>query len=162
MGILLYINSPGGYVTTSDDLYYELQEYKEETGRPIYAYFDEMAASGAYYAAMQADEIYANRNCWTGSIGVIVSTMNLQGLYEKFGIKEINITSGANKAMGSAGSELTDEQYDILQSMVDESYEQFVSITAMAESNANDIDRMTDQITSINDMVEEINNILSV
>ena len=78
--------------------------------------------------AMAADEIFANRNCWTGSIGVIVSLMNMQGLYEKLGIKEINITSGANKAMGSSGEELTEEQRGILQGLVDEAYDQFVSI----------------------------------
>ena len=77
---------------------------------------------------MAADEIYANRNCWTGSIGVIVSLSNMQGLYEKLGIKEINITSGRNKAMGSAGEELTEEQRSILQGLVDEAYQQFVDI----------------------------------
>ena len=77
---------------------------------------------------MAADEIYANRNCWTGSIGVIVSLSNMQGLYEKLGIEEINITSGRNKAMGSAGEELTEEQRNILQSLVDEAYQQFVDI----------------------------------
>lgn len=127
-GILLYMNTPGGEVTASDDLYLKLMEYKEVTGNKIYCYFGDQACSGGYYIAMAADEIYANRNCWTGSIGVIISLSNMQGLYEKLGIEEINITSGANKAMGSAGEELTVEQRDILQSMVDEAYDQFVSI----------------------------------
>lgn len=127
-GILLYMNTPGGAVTASDDMYLKLMEYKEVTGRKIYCYYGDQSCSGGYYISMAADEIYANRNCWTGSIGVIISTMNMQGLYEKLGIKEVNITSGDNKAMGSAGSEMTTEQYDILQSMVDEAYEQFVSI----------------------------------
>lgn len=127
-GIFLYMNTPGGEVTASDDLYLKLMEYKEVTGRKIYCYFGDQACSGGYYIAMAADEIYANRNCWTGSIGVIISLSNMQGLYEKLGIEEINITSGDNKAMGSAGAELTEEQHDILQSMVDEAYDQFVSI----------------------------------
>ncbi len=127
-GILLYMNTPGGEVTASDDLYLKLMEYKEVTGNKIYCYFGDQSCSGGYYIAMAADEIYANRNCWTGSIGVIISLTNMQGLYEKLGIEEINITSGANKAMGSAGEELTAEQSAILQSMVDESYDQFVSI----------------------------------
>lgn len=129
-GILLYINTPGGAVTASDDLYLKLMQYKEKTQRKIYCYFADQACSGGYYIAMASDEIYANRNCMTGSIGVIMSTTNLQGLYEKLGIKEINITSGANKAMGSPGEELTKEQRAILQSIVDESYEQFVDIVA--------------------------------
>ncbi|MBQ3516693.1 MAG: signal peptide peptidase SppA, partial [Lachnospiraceae bacterium] len=56
VAILLYVNSGGGYTYIGDDLYLELMEYKEETGRPIYAYFDSIAASAAYYAAMSADE----------------------------------------------------------------------------------------------------------
>lgn len=127
-GIMLYMNTPGGEVTASDDMYLKLMEYKEKTGRKIYCYFADQSCSGGYYISMAADEIYANRNCWTGSIGVIISTMNMEGLYEKLGIKEVNITSGRNKAMGSAGEELTTEQRDILQSLVDEAYEQFVDI----------------------------------
>lgn len=127
-GIMLYMNTPGGEVTASDDMYLKLMEYKERTGRKIYCYFADQSCSGGYYISMAADEIYANRNCWTGSIGVIISTMNMAGLYEKLGIQEVNITSGRNKAMGSAGEELTTEQHAILQGMVDEAYEQFVDI----------------------------------
>ncbi|MBE5884513.1 MAG: signal peptide peptidase SppA [Lachnospiraceae bacterium] len=127
-GIMLYMNTPGGEVTASDELYLKLMEYKEMTGRKIYCYFGDQSCSGGYYISMAADEIYANRNCWTGSIGVIVSMLNMQGLYEKLGIEEINITSGNNKAMGSSGEKLTEQQREIMQSLVDESYDQFVSI----------------------------------
>lgn len=127
-GIMLYIDSPGGTVYESDELYLKLMEYKEKTGRPIYAYFASEACSGGYYIAMAADYIVANRNCWTGSIGVVVSLLNCKELYDKLGIEEIDITSGANKAMGAAGLDLTQEQYDILQSLVDEAYDQFVDI----------------------------------
>lgn len=129
-GILLYVDSPGGAVYQSDELYLKLMEYKEKTKRPVWAYFASEACSGGYYISMAADKIYANRNTWTGSIGVIVSLTNCKKLYDKLGIKEIDITSGKNKAMGSAGLELTDEQYDILQSLVDEAYDQFVEIVA--------------------------------
>ena len=127
-GILLYIDSPGGTVYESDELYLKLMQYKKTTGRPVWAYFASQACSGGYYIAMAADQIYANRNCWTGSIGVIVSTINAEGLYEKIGIEEINIASGENKAMGSMGQEMTEEQVAILQSLVDEAYDQFVEI----------------------------------
>ncbi len=127
-GLLLYIDSPGGYAYVGDDLYLELMEYKEETGRPIYAYFDSVAASAAYYAAMSADEIYANRMTTTGSIGVYSSALNLSGLYEKVGIKEYIFKSGDNKAMGSAGQEMTPEQIAIMQSQVDYMYEIFVDV----------------------------------
>lgn len=129
-GILLYVDSPGGTVYESDELYLKLMEYKEITQRPIWAYFATQACSGGYYISMAADKIYANRNCWTGSIGVIVSLINCKDLYDKLGIKEIDITSGKNKAMGSAGLDLTDEQYDILQSLVDEAYDQFVGVVS--------------------------------
>lgn len=127
-GILLYVNSPGGAVYQSDELYLRLMQYKENTNRPIWAFFADEACSGGYYIAMAADKIYANRNTWTGSIGVIVSLLNCKGLYDKLGIKEIDITSGKNKAMGSMGLELTEEQREILQSLVDEAYDQFVEI----------------------------------
>ena len=130
-GIMLYIDSPGGTVYESDEMYLKLMEYKEVTGRPIWAYFASEACSGGYYIGMAADYIVANRNCWTGSIGVIVSLMNCKDLYEKLGIEEIDITSGANKSMGSAALDLTQEQYDILQSLVDESYDQFVEIVCL-------------------------------
>lgn len=129
-GIFLYVDSPGGAVYESDELYLKLMEYKQETKRPVYAYFASRACSGGYYIAMAADKIYANRNCWTGSIGVIVSLMNCKDLYDKLGIKEIDITSGANKAMGSVGLDLTEEQQGILQGLVDEAYDQFVGIVS--------------------------------
>lgn len=129
-GILLYVDSPGGAVYESDEMYLKLMEYKEKTKRPIWAYFASQACSGGYYISMAADKIYANRNCWTGSIGVIVSLTNCKKLYDKLGIKEIDIISGKNKAMGSQGLELTKEQRGILQSLVDEAYDQFVGIVA--------------------------------
>lgn len=138
-GILLFVNSPGGSVYQSDELYLRLMQYKENTNRPIWAFFADQACSGGYYIAMAADQIYANRNAWTGSIGVIVSLINCKGLFDKLGVKEIDITSGKNKAMGSMGLDLTEEQRDILQSLVDESYDQFVEIVAkgrnMSDSN---------------------------
>lgn len=127
-GIMLYVNSPGGTVYESDELYLKLMEYKEVTGRPIWAYFASEACSGGYYIAMAADKIYANRNCWTGSIGVVVSLVNCKDLYDKLGIEQIDIASGDNKAMGALGSELTQEQYDIMQGLVDEAFDQFVGI----------------------------------
>lgn len=124
-GIFLYINSPGGGIYESDELYMKLKQYKEETGRPVYAYMAQTAASGGLYVSMAADKISAHRMTMTGSIGVIMSMTDTTGLQQLLGIKEENITSGANKAMGNP---LTDEQRAILQSLVDESYETFVEI----------------------------------
>lgn len=126
-GIFLYVNSPGGGIYESDELYLKLKEYKEVTGRPVYAYMAQTAASGGLYVTMAADKIYANRMTMTGSIGVIMSVMDTTGLQNLIGIKEENITSGPNKAMGNP---LTEEQKEILQSMIDESYDIFVDIIA--------------------------------
>ena len=139
-GIFLDVDSGGGTVYESDETYLKLMEYKEKTGRPIHAYFNGTAASGAYYISCAADYISANRNCWTGSIGVIISTTNLSGLYEKLGVEEILITSGQNKGMGSAGSEMTEEHLAIYQALVDESYNQFADI--VAESRGYSYDRV--------------------
>ena len=130
-GILLYVDSPGGAVYESDEMYLKLMEYKEKTKRPIWAYFASQACSGGYYISMAADKIYANRNCWTGSIGVTMGTIyDISGLLEKYGIKSESITSGPNKAMGSLTEPMTDQQREIWQSMVDEAYDQFVGIVA--------------------------------
>jgi len=126
-GIMLYVNSPGGGIYESDELYLKLKEYKETTGRPVYAYMAQTAASGGLYACMAADKIYANRMTMTGSIGVIMSLTDTTGLQELIGIKEENVVSGKNKAMGNP---LTEEQRAILQSMIDESYDIFVEIVA--------------------------------
>lgn len=126
-GIVLYINSPGGGVYESDELYLKVKEYKEKTGRPVYAYMAQEAASGGLYVSMAADKIFANRMSMTGSIGVIMSTIDTTGLQKLIGIKEENITSGPNKAMGNP---LTDEQREILSSLIDETYDIFVSIIA--------------------------------
>ena len=120
-GILLYVDSPGGTVYESEELYDKLIEYKE-----IWCYMAHYAASGGYMASVAADEIYANRNTTTGSIGVIVSGYDLSGLYEKLGIEYFSITSGANKD----SSQMTPDQMEIYQSQVDECYERFVQKVA--------------------------------
>lgn len=125
-GILLYVDSPGGTVYESDELYAKLNEYKEETKRPIWDYMAHYAASGGYLVSMAADKIYANTNTVTGSIGVIMSGYDMSGLYEKLGIRYISITSGQNKD----SSKMTDEQIAIYQSQVDEAYQDFTSKVA--------------------------------
>lgn len=127
-GIILYINSPGGGVYESYELYTALERYKENTGRPVVAYMAQYAASGGLMAAMAGDEIYANQMTTTGSIGVIISYYDMSQLMEKLGIEEVNITSGPNKAMGSGA--LNEEQRQIYQAIVDEYYDSFVNIVA--------------------------------
>ena len=130
-GIILYVDTPGGSVFASDELYLKIKEYQKKTKRPVYASMQSMAASGGYYISAPCDKIIANRNCWTGSIGVTLGTMyDVSELLDKIGIKTNTITSGANKAMGSNVEAMTSEQREIFQSLVDEAYEQFVEIVA--------------------------------
>ncbi|MCQ4635244.1 signal peptide peptidase SppA [Anaerovorax odorimutans] len=129
-GLILFVNTPGGGVYETDEIYLKLKKYKE-TGRPVYSAMGSMAASGGYYLSAPADKIIANRNCWTGSIGVTIGTLfDVSGLLDKYGIKTVTITSGKNKAMGSSVDPMTKEQREIFQSLVDEAYEQFVGIVA--------------------------------
>ena len=130
-GMILYVDTPGGSVYASDELYLKIKEYQDTTKRPVYSSMQSMAASGGYYISAPCDKIIANRNCWTGSIGVTMGTfVDISGLLSDLGIKTQTITSGANKAMGSTTEPMTDEQRAIFQSLIDEAYEQFVSIVA--------------------------------
>lgn len=144
-GIVLRLDTPGGSVYEADELYLKLMEYKEKTGRPIWAYMESQCCSGGVYLAASADEQYANRITTTGSIGVIMSTYDMSELYEKLGIKEVNIVSAENKDMGTSGKPMTDEQKAILQSMIDEYYNQFVEIVATGRNmSVNEVKKIAD------------------
>lgn len=130
-GMILCVNTPGGSVYASDELYLKIKEYQNETGRPVYSSMQSQATSGGYYISAPCDKIIANRNCWTGSIGVTMgSFIDVSELLDNLGIKTTTITAGNNKAMGSNTEPMTAEQEAIFQSLVDESYEQFVEIVA--------------------------------
>lgn len=127
--LLLKINTPGGSVYESDEVYTALRSYAQE--KPLYAYCASMAASGGYYIACAAEKIYANRNTLTGSIGVVSGqSVDITGLLEKAGVKITTITSGKNKNMLNYNEPLSAEQQSIMQSIADECYTQFTSIVA--------------------------------
>lgn len=135
LGILLYIDSPGGGVYESDEVYLELLDYKEASGKPVWAYLGSMAASGGYYIACAADYIIANRNCLTGSIGVIAGqSMDFSQFLEKHGVKVTTFTAGSNKDMLGISTPVTEEQAAIMQSIADDSYNQFVDIVAKSRN----------------------------
>ena len=130
-GMILSVNTPGGSVYASDELYLAIKKYQDVTGRPVYSAMQSQATSGGYYISASCDKIIANRNCWTGSIGVTMGTlMDITELLDNLGIKTTTITSGANKSMGSSYETMTEEQREIFQSLVDEAYDQFVGIVA--------------------------------
>lgn len=127
VGVVLRINSPGGGVGASDTMYREIRRFGEATGKPIVATMGEVAASGGYYIALAADEIVAPPAAITGSIGVIVPTMNVSDGMARIGLSSRAITSGPNKDIANPLEPIDEAHYEILQSLVDEFYEQFVS-----------------------------------
>jgi len=140
-GILLYVDSPGGTVYESEELYLKLEEYKKVTKQPVWVYMSHYAASGGYMISMAADKIYANPNTTTGSIGVIMSGYDLTGLYEKLGVEYFSITSGENKD----SSQMTEEQIAIYQEQVDECYERFVDIVEAGRNmSEKDVKKLAD------------------
>ena len=122
--IVLDINSPGGTVASVQNIYDELQKAKEK-GKKIVALFRDVAASGGFYIAMAADKIVAEPGTITGSVGVIMQTSNVEGLFEKIGVKIVPITSGKYKDIGSSFRPMTDAEKAILQDMVNDTYTQF-------------------------------------
>lgn len=134
-GIMLYINSPGGELIATDELARTITHYKEQTGRPVYAYFADYAASGAYWLGCQADVIIAHKYCITGSIGVTYGThIDISGLLEKLGIDATTLASGDNKGMGSMYEPLTDEQKAIYQEQLEQMHDSFVKTVAEGRS----------------------------
>jgi protease-4 len=124
--ILVRVNSPGGSVVPSDEIYHALRE----SGKPIVVLMGDMAASGGYYISMAADYIVANPNTLTGSIGVISEFPDAHGLLEKLGVQFTVIKSGAAKDIGSPYRPMTESEQVLWQVIVDETYEGFLTIVA--------------------------------
>ena len=142
---IIRVNSPGGSVYISEQMRNKILEVKEETQIPIYTVMEEMAASGGYYISAPTDRIYASNETLTGSIGVIMSTYNLKGLFDKYGIKQENITSGKFKDLGAQGKEMTDEDRAILQNLINGAYERFVNVVAEGRNmKAEDVKKIAD------------------
>ncbi|MCB1178154.1 MAG: signal peptide peptidase SppA, partial [Leptospiraceae bacterium] len=122
------VNSPGGGVTASDIIYRELNLFKSKKKIPIVALFMDTAASGGYYISMSADAIIAHPTTVTGSIGVIISSLNFKEGMDKIGVKDQTITSGPNKNILSPFDEFSPEKRKIIQSIVDDMYKRFFNI----------------------------------
>jgi len=129
-GILLYMNTPGGTIYHSDELRLALLEYKETSGRPVYAYMAEVCASGGYWISMAADKLIANRMTITGSIGVVSTYFDTSELFENLGIRTVVIDTGEHKSMGAIGTEITPGQETVVRSMIYEYQEFFVQLVS--------------------------------
>lgn len=142
VGVIMHINSPGGSVYASEKIYKEINKLKE-TNKPVYAVMQELAASGGYYISAPCDKIFASNETFTGSIGVIMQSYSLEGLFEKYGIKEQNITTGKMKDAGSFGSDMDEEEKEYFQGLVDSAFGRFVKVVSegrdMSESEVKKI-----------------------
>ena len=123
--IVLDINSPGGTVAAVQELYGEIMRARKQKHKPVIALFRDVAASGGYYAACACDQIIAQPGTLTGSIGVIFSAANVEGLFQKVGVKSEIIKSGKFKDIGSIYRAMTPEERKLLQGVIDDAYAQF-------------------------------------
>jgi protease IV len=130
IALLLRINSPGGSVAASDTLYHELETWKTENKKPIFAFLNGLSTSGAYYLAMAADRIVAHPAAVTGSIGVVMPGISLEGLMEKYGVADQTLTSGPFKDTGSMLRDMRPDERAQLQSVIADLYERFTSVVA--------------------------------
>ncbi|MEK0397978.1 signal peptide peptidase SppA [Tetragenococcus halophilus] len=160
--VLLEINTPGGGVYESAEIAKEIRAI-QAADTPVYVSMKNMGASGGYYVSASADKIFATSETLTGSIGVIMSSVNFSELMDNLGIEDQTYKSGPLKDMGSAMREPTEEDEEVMQSYVDNSYDRFVKIVSkgrsMSEDQVRDIadGRIYDgQQAKDNDLVDEI------
>ncbi len=128
--ILLQIESPGGGITASDIIYNEILRYREEKEKKVIVLMGDVAASGGYYISAAADKIVAHPTTITGSIGVILPLINISELIHKYGVEDTSITSGAMKDIGSPTRPMSPEEKAVLEGIIQEMYERFVSVVA--------------------------------
>ncbi|SDB81758.1 signal peptide peptidase SppA [Shouchella lonarensis] len=129
-GILVSVDTPGGGVLESAEIHTAITKAQEQYDKPVYISMGNTTASGGYYLAASADKIFAYPQTITGSIGVIMSTMNVSGLLDELGIEEKVYKSGEHKDIMSPTRPATEADDDILQTIVDEYYEEFVRVVA--------------------------------
>jgi protease-4 len=126
--VVLRLNSPGGSPVQAGIVNDEIRRLKAKHKKKVYAVVEEMCASGAYYIAVAADEIYVDKASVVGSIGVLMDGFGFTGAMEKFGVERRLLTAGANKAMLDPFSPLKPEQRAFAQTMIDQIHRQFINV----------------------------------
>jgi len=141
--IILRIDSPGGAVGPSQEIYSEVLKTRKE--KKIVASLGSVAASGGYYVASPASYIVANPGTLTGSIGVIMAFSNVEELIQKIGLKPMVIKAGKFKDAGSVVRPMTDEENVLLQSVVDDVHDQFIeAISSGRQLEIEDVKKVAD------------------
>jgi protease-4 len=126
-GVILRINSPGGTPVQAGYIYDEILRLREKhTETPLYAVVSDMAASGGYYVASAADEIYVSNSSIVGSIGVRMDSFGVVDAMEKLGIESRTLTAGENKALLDPFSPVNEKAVQHLQTMIDRIHQQFI------------------------------------
>ncbi len=128
--VVLAVDSPGGEVTASDILWNEVKKVRKE--KPVVVAMSSLGASGAYYLACAGDWIVANETTFTGSIGVIIQSLNYEGLFDKVGLNAVVFKSGGFKDMLSGSRPMTPEEKTYVEGMVQQVYGRFLDIVANA------------------------------
>jgi protease-4 len=126
--VILRINSPGGTVVASELMHNEIMHFRETTGKPVIAVQMDVAASGAYFISCACDEIVAQPSTVTGSIGVIMMTVDLSGTLAKIGVSTDAITSGVHKDSGSPFRPMRPEERQLFQAIIDDMYAKFLDV----------------------------------
>ncbi len=129
VGVIVEIDSPGGGITASDIIRREVR-LTRDSGKTVIALFDDLAASGGYYVATGCEQIVARPTTITGSIGVIWAGLNLEGLMEKLGVKEVTIKSVPHKDLGSPFREMSAEERAIMEKITGSMHDRFVRLVA--------------------------------
>ena len=127
--VVIRINSPGGAVAPTQELYGAIRRLRE-AGKPVVASLGAVAASGGYYVAVAADQIYANPGTLTGSIGVVMQMANLNALMKKVGVEYVVVKPGEFKDVGNFARPMTAEERRILQALLDDVHGQFIAAVA--------------------------------
>ena len=127
--IILHVNSPGGGVAASQEMYEAIKKVRD-SGKPVITSVASLGASGAYYAACGGNIIVSNPGSLVGSIGVIMNLMNFKEMAEKLGISETIIKSGELKDAGNPLKELSENDRKYFQDIVDNSYMQFLRVVS--------------------------------
>jgi protease-4 len=127
--VVLRIDSPGGVVAPTQEIFTAVRRLREAK-KPVVASLGSVAASGGYYVAVSADRIFASPGTLTGSIGVVMQLANVEGLLKKVGVEYVVVKAGAYKDVGNIARAMTPEERRILQSLLDDVYDQFISAVA--------------------------------
>ena len=138
--IVLRIDSPGGGVAPSQEIYSEILKVRKNSNKKVVASMGNLAASGGYYIACASDKIVANPGTLTGSIGVIMTFSNIEELMKKIGMKTEVIKSGKFKDIGSPVRRFTEEEKKLIQGVIDDVYDQFVH--AVSDSRSMDVHKV--------------------